>query len=1193
MESVAEEFRSQITSGDSSGTGQSDTNPTLPASGRSQRRRSRSRLSSEGRLSGEVPEGRAEGTHDSVVSRTRTSSDRSNPRESWIEMQGSSTEEQRSSRSDVHVGQLAISVDTFSVLSSFASIIRHIQDQPEDSPLSIPPQRPQRASTCRGTTLFIIIFFLAWLTRLTILVTVFVRQGNWPFCYVCAFIEVMEIVCSCQVTCRDSDVRRWRSMGTLLRRVMACLGMFFGFGLCQIIYVKKAFFTHNRGIEVLQSKDAPTHYHLRQPSTDSKRYTPPVMLITHWSFAVMSCYSFSVVHYGEGLRDFRPGAVGGLCRAYQLTGLEAAVTGLGAFLSVVVVTFTVVSLDIASSSFISSKYATHDPRFVDEERWRRVIFRIVHFLYRLFEVVSRVSMTAIVLIWPSDDIIRWVVAGVYIAITILLRAMALNQNAPNEELPVVHVTVATMMFIANMAKYVDRPGFRRPAERVSVCSEIIRIVEVVVLLCLLVVGAYGESVRTFLPHSLANDIKVHRSCRGTIVFLVSTFVYFAIGLTPTAGARGADLHSTVTSGKIEEVREMLVVDRGGETLDTNAQTRDGKHETPLMLAAASGEVEIVQLLLSAGARLNLRDVNGFTCIHHAIKNLRYEALELLVRQRGARQVLRWDYQNTMQLLSRTLRAKRMEERKSEFEKLLTPTRPLSPHLSSARAQQATPQDPTMASVRANLCWSSQLRELFPEAQDDGVAPTNELCSVSAFMIATALGRCARCLLPRAPAAFLGSLRRVRKLGQGASGEVIEVEVDQTSTWRSSVRGLSFVSNVSGQGLSHGGSRHSDAFRSPSHMSLLAKTSGGSHSGRRSWSGSILSDSQHGVFVGGPRRYAMKLQAKAQVRSDFVASSEVVALRRAVHPFIVKIEEALQTQQFFVLILELCPGGNMNQAICSEVDAYGRYRGLALSRATRYAGQALLALVHLHEAVGMIYRDVKPENVLLSSNDSAKLADFGLAHFVGRDWHSKKRVDLSCAGTIGFMAPELCYGDFSFRESVVETDVVPSFTSAIGSDVSLSKPRSSRDEDQMSAARAGRFQESTVVAGGIGDPFKTDSYSFGVTVELMLLGEDSAEVRIQEDDVTTEGDPKPVLVPLPGDEEAHFERLKRSESTGRLSRHGLDLLIKLTTVKPSKRKRLGDKEILNHPFFLETLGCTDLSEHLLQAERQGEDDFDDV
>jgi len=103
------------------------------------------------------------------------------------------------------------------------------------------------------------------------------------------------------------------------------------------------------------------------------------------------------------------------------------------------------------------------------------------------------------------------------------------------------------------------------------------------------------------------------------------------------------------------------------------------------------------------------------------------------------------------------------------------------------------------------------------------------------------------------------------------------------------------------------------------------------------------------------------------------------------------------------VLELVDGVNAQQLMQR---AGGR---LPLEVALAIAGEVARALDHAHAAsdaagvaLGVVHRDVKPSNVLVSWAGDVKLADFGIA--LARDRSSRTETG-AVAGTLGFMAPE--------------------------------------------------------------------------------------------------------------------------------------------------------------------------------------------
>ncbi|KAJ3326483.1 serine/threonine protein kinase psk1, partial [Blyttiomyces sp. JEL0837] len=144
----------------------------------------------------------------------------------------------------------------------------------------------------------------------------------------------------------------------------------------------------------------------------------------------------------------------------------------------------------------------------------------------------------------------------------------------------------------------------------------------------------------------------------------------------------------------------------------------------------------------------------------------------------------------------------------------------------------------------------------------------------------------------------------------------------------------------------------------------------------------------------PKLYAMKVLRKATLtlhtKTVEHTKNERSILEQIQHPFIVKLWYAFQTPAKLYLILEYAPGGELFSHLANE-------RMFSEDVAGFYIGDLLLALEHLH-SLGIIYRDLKPENVLLDSKGHVLLTDFGL---------SKVALStLTICGTIEFTAPEV-------------------------------------------------------------------------------------------------------------------------------------------------------------------------------------------
>lgn len=121
------------------------------------------------------------------------------------------------------------------------------------------------------------------------------------------------------------------------------------------------------------------------------------------------------------------------------------------------------------------------------------------------------------------------------------------------------------------------------------------------------------------------------------------------------------------------------------------------------------------------------------------------------------------------------------------------------------------------------------------------------------------------------------------------------------------------------------------------------------------------------------------------------------LERINHPFIVKLHYAFQTPERLYFVIDFLNGGELFFHLRKET----KFNEV---RVRFYAAEIILALECLH-GNGIIYRDLKPENVILDSEGHIKLTDFGLSKLqVTGD-----KMTYTFCGTPEYLAPEIVQG----------------------------------------------------------------------------------------------------------------------------------------------------------------------------------------
>jgi serum/glucocorticoid-regulated kinase 2 len=111
-----------------------------------------------------------------------------------------------------------------------------------------------------------------------------------------------------------------------------------------------------------------------------------------------------------------------------------------------------------------------------------------------------------------------------------------------------------------------------------------------------------------------------------------------------------------------------------------------------------------------------------------------------------------------------------------------------------------------------------------------------------------------------------------------------------------------------------------------------------------------------------------------------------------HPFLTKLEFAFSTHEKIFFVMQYMRGGELFFHLREA-------RKFDEPRAMFYAAQILLGIEHLH-SLGIVYRDLKPENVIMDDVGNVCLTDFGMAKRL------EEEFTMSFCGTPEYLAPEI-------------------------------------------------------------------------------------------------------------------------------------------------------------------------------------------
>ncbi|KAJ2266836.1 hypothetical protein EV176_005459 [Coemansia sp. RSA 451] len=222
---------------------------------------------------------------------------------------------------------------------------------------------------------------------------------------------------------------------------------------------------------------------------------------------------------------------------------------------------------------------------------------------------------------------------------------------------------------------------------------------------------------------------------------------------------------------------------------------------------------------------------------------------------------------------------------------------------------------------------------------------------------------------------VGNYTVVKELGRGSFGTVYQVKCAKTGAEYA-------MKEYHKSGLRR---------RQQSDLMRTARGNGPMQSGRG------------GMFAA---RRAMMLQQQQEEAADpfHLIKTELAVSKKLQHPNLVRVQVISNGVVFDLcvkvgVIIDLCQNGPVQKQ-----DPETKTEPLSAEDAHKYFVQAVLGLEYLHEN-DIMHRDLKPENMLLTSDNTLKIADFGESTIVAH--HEDKITGFS--GTPAFTAPELCQG----------------------------------------------------------------------------------------------------------------------------------------------------------------------------------------
>ena len=167
-----------------------------------------------------------------------------------------------------------------------------------------------------------------------------------------------------------------------------------------------------------------------------------------------------------------------------------------------------------------------------------------------------------------------------------------------------------------------------------------------------------------------------------------------------------------------------------------------------------------------------------------------------------------------------------------------------------------------------------------------------------------------------------------------------------------------------------------------------------------------------------RKVAIKVLKPELVKNEEIRlrfKNEASMLAHIQHPNIVGLIDYVEHDGGLFLIMEYVEGQGLDDFIKAQEAP------ISIERAKKLMIQIVEAFIYAHKS-GIVHRDVKPSNILITSDDQIKVLDFGIAKLVGEGNHHLTKTGTQI-GTVYYMSPEQVRGQvLDFRSDIYSLGV---------------------------------------------------------------------------------------------------------------------------------------------------------------------------